>query len=167
MERRHPGGSTKVAVRIPGAPPSWRLHRSRRENSWSAAILAAPPTAFNGLMPRRPGGLFCEPANSRLEAGAPVDTNENTTQPKLRWCLSYYLTAHCGGLSIYLRFSQSFTKIGLLATVSGRRRPEVSTAPLGSKYPTLGGCSPVMHISIEDSRHHSSPPNNIGGKSFV
>jgi hypothetical protein len=40
------------------------------------------------------------------------------------------------GLSIYVRFSQSFTYIGLLATVSGQRRPTVSTAPLGSKYLT-------------------------------
>jgi hypothetical protein len=38
------------------------------------------------------------------------------------------------GLSIYPGFSQSVTGIGLLATVSDRRRPEVSALPLGSKY---------------------------------
>jgi hypothetical protein len=37
------------------------------------------------------------------------------------------------GLSIYACFSQSFTRIGLLATVSGQRRPVVSAKPLGSK----------------------------------
>ena len=63
--------------------------------------------------------------------------NKNAAQINLRRHLSYYLTANCGGLSIYLRFSQSFTGIGLLATVSGRRRPDVSALPLGSKYSTV------------------------------
>jgi hypothetical protein len=51
------------------------------------------------------------------------------------------------GLSIYVRFSQSVTYIGLLATVSGQRRPAVSAAPLGSKYLTrLSKHSPLMHL---------------------
>jgi len=40
-------------------------------------------------------------------------------------------------LSISSRFSQSVTWCGLLATVSGQRRPDVSAKPLGSKYSTF------------------------------
>ena len=51
------------------------------------------------------------------------------------------------GLSIYVRFSQSVTYIGLLATVSGQRRPVVSAKPLGSKCLTrFGKHSPLMQL---------------------
>jgi hypothetical protein len=49
------------------------------------------------------------------------------------------------GLSICVRFSQSFTHTGLLATVSGQRRPVVSAMPLGSKCFTSQH-SPLMHL---------------------
>jgi len=59
---------------------------------------------------------------------------KKATQIALRWLLRYCLTVLSIGLSIYARFSQSVTCIGLSATVSGQRRPDVSALPLGSKY---------------------------------
>lgn len=58
--------------------------------------------------------------------------NKNTTRIAPRWCNCYCLTAHCGGLSISSRFSQSFTRGELTAVVSGQRRPDVAAASLGS-----------------------------------
>ena len=47
--------------------------------------------------------------------------------------LCYFLAVSCWRLSIYIRFSQSFTYIGLSAVVPGMRIPAVSALPLGSK----------------------------------
>ncbi len=62
-----------------------------------------------------------------------VTAYKNTTRIASRWYLSYCLTVRSMGLSIYAHFSQSVMRIGLLATVSGQRRPDVSAKPLGSK----------------------------------
>ena len=53
-----------------------------------------------------------------------------------RFAVAFKILPDCPfeGLSIYARFSQSVTCIGLSATVSGQRRPVVSALPLGSKY---------------------------------
>ena len=64
--------------------------------------------------------------------------NKNIANKNTAWiaplrCLSYCLTAHCCGLSISSRFSQSFTRGELPTVVSGQRRPVVSVASLGSK----------------------------------
>lgn len=59
--------------------------------------------------------------------------NKNTAWIAPLRCLSYCLTAHCCGLSISSRFSQSFTRGELPTVVSGQRRPVVSVASLGSK----------------------------------
>jgi len=75
----------------------------------------------------------------RPTAGSkPKAPNKNTTRTCDRGGViaTAWLPLACG-LSIYVRFSQSFTYIGLLATVSGQRRPVVAAMPLGSKYLTL------------------------------
>jgi hypothetical protein len=62
---------------------------------------------------------------------------KKATRIASRWLNYYCLTVLSIGLSIYARFSQSVTCIGLSATVSGQRRPVVSALPLGSKQSTL------------------------------
>ncbi len=68
------------------------------------------------------------------EVIAVTKSYKKTDQINLRPFLRYCLTALCLGSILYPCFSQSVTGIGLLATVSDRRRPEVSALPLGSKY---------------------------------
>jgi len=68
------------------------------------------------------------------------------------------------GLSIYVRFSQSVTYIGLLATVSGQRRPDVSAKPLGSKCSTRSSeCSPLMHLVYPTLAYVPVPHSPIVG----
>ena len=62
-----------------------------------------------------------------------INANKNTAWIAPLRCLSYCLTAHCCGLSISSRFSQSFTRGEPPTVVSDRRRSAVSVVSLGSK----------------------------------
>jgi hypothetical protein len=120
-------------------------------------LLYGAQNAWPGAFPLREVPDLAFGSRWQITAG-----DKKTAQINLRRSLSYYLTAHCGGLSIYLRFSQSFTGIGLLATVSDRRRSDVSALPLGSKCSTIF-CerSPGMHVIIAESDPNGSTPEYL------
>ena len=106
--------------------------------------------------------------NESLEAGKCSNRqklrkvgNKKATQIALRWLFWYCLTVLSIGLSIYARFSQSVTCIGLSATVSGQRRPVVSALPLGSKYWTFKSVLTGYAISIASQKWSSTPPQSI------
>ena len=117
----------------------------------------------SGLTVSRPGISILSFHLQKTELHAQkTAANKNTTQVNPRRCICYCLTAPCelGSVSNHASASPS-RESGSLATVSGQRRPVVSTRPLGSKHSTNWCVLTVDAFSLSHNAVCGSTPMDI------